>query len=95
MANMVRKQIYLEKGQDRLLKRLAEARGVSEAEVVRQAIEREALQRASLPADGEAEAVEALLAFARRRRKSRGNDQAYRWHREDAYAERGLPQKPA
>ena len=38
---MVRKQIYITKRQDALLKRLAKQRGVSEAEVIRQALERE------------------------------------------------------
>jgi hypothetical protein len=38
----IRKQIYLEKKHDQQLKRLAEARGVSEAEVIRQAIDRQA-----------------------------------------------------
>ena len=35
MAKMVRKQIYIQERQNILLKRLAEARGVSEAEVIR------------------------------------------------------------
>jgi hypothetical protein len=37
----VRKQIYIQKRQDALLKRLDQARGLSEAEIIRQAIERE------------------------------------------------------
>jgi hypothetical protein len=39
MEQMIRKQIYIRKQQDILLKRLAKARGVSEAEVIRQFIE--------------------------------------------------------
>ena len=42
MAQMLRKQIYIEKRQQALLKRLAKKRGVSEAEIIRQAIDREA-----------------------------------------------------
>ena len=41
MAEMVRKQIYIEERHERLLKRISKARGVSEAELIRQAIERE------------------------------------------------------
>ena len=36
---MVRKQIYLQRAQDRKLKRLAERRGCTEAEIVREAID--------------------------------------------------------
>ena len=36
---MVRKQIYLPRRQNQLLKRLAKQRGVSEAEVIRQALD--------------------------------------------------------
>jgi len=40
MTRMVRKQVYIEPRQETLLKQLAEAQGVSEAEVIRQAIDR-------------------------------------------------------
>ena len=40
-THMVRKQIYIHKRQNTLLKRLSQARGVSEAEIIRQAIDRE------------------------------------------------------
>ena len=42
VAQMIRKQIYLKQTQQLLLARLAKVRGVSEAEVIRQAIEHEA-----------------------------------------------------
>jgi len=41
MPQKVRKQIYIEPPQNAALKRLAQARGVTQAEVVRRAIERE------------------------------------------------------
>lgn len=41
MSEMVRKQIYIHERHQLLLERLAQARGVSQAEVIRQAIERE------------------------------------------------------
>jgi hypothetical protein len=39
MNKMVRKQVYLEQRQDELLKRLAEESGVTEAEIIRDAID--------------------------------------------------------
>ncbi len=43
MTRMLRKQIYIEKRQRALLKRLAKKCGVSEAEIIRQAIDHETL----------------------------------------------------
>ncbi|MFQ5857316.1 MAG: ribbon-helix-helix domain-containing protein [Anaerolineae bacterium] len=40
MATKVRKQVYIESYQDRLLKQLAAETGVSEAEIIRQALDR-------------------------------------------------------
>ena len=40
MTQMVRKQIYIPKRQQLLLKRKAKAVGISEAELIRQAIDR-------------------------------------------------------
>ena len=39
MGRMIRKQIYIEPRQEAFLKRLAEAQGVSEAELIRRAID--------------------------------------------------------
>jgi predicted DNA-binding protein len=39
MSQMVRKQIYIQKSQEERLKKVAETRGVSEAEIIRQALE--------------------------------------------------------
>ena len=41
MTQMVRKQIYIDKRQRAQLKRVAKARGTSEAELIRQAINRQ------------------------------------------------------
>jgi hypothetical protein len=53
MPTKIRKQIYLEKRQDKQLKRIAEARGVSEAQVIRELIDAQAAGAAAtaLPAD--------------------------------------------
>ena len=48
---MVRKQIYLPRQQNQLVKRLAKQRGVSEAEVIRQALKREAEMSAPVVRD--------------------------------------------
>lgn len=84
MAEMVRKQIYIHKRQQALLRRLAQARGVSEAEVVRQAIEREA---AGQPHGQtyDATAWEAILTFVAIRNQETREIAPYRWQREDAY----------
>lgn len=86
MAQMVRKQIYLYKQQDAMLKRVAEARGVSEAEVIRQALEQalsagieNATQTAKSPLDE-------FIELARSNKKRTGR--AYKWNRQDAYEER-------
>lgn len=86
-THMVRKQIYIPKRQDILLKRLSRARGVSEAEIIRQAIEREI--GSSLP-DAQAlqmrpidEFIQAALA-----NRSTWEDIPYRWNREELYADR-------
>ena len=42
MGRMVRKQIYIEAEQEALLKRLGEQTGLSEAEIVRRAIDQQA-----------------------------------------------------
>jgi hypothetical protein len=89
MPTKVRKQIYLEPRQNRQLKRLAEARGVSEAEVVRQLISAEVSGSAAsaLPPDPAAwekahHTMLKLLAqgpLPNRRRT---------WKRDDLYGER-------
>jgi hypothetical protein len=89
MPAKVRKQIYLDQRQNRHLKRLAEARGVSEAEVVRELIDSEALGTPMnrLPPDPAAwekahQTMLKLLAqgpLPNRRRN---------WTRDDLYAER-------
>jgi hypothetical protein len=55
---MTRKPIYISERQQVQLKRLATARGVSEAEVIRQAIEQELSLSASKPAVGDHSALE-------------------------------------
>ena len=87
MAEMVRKQIYIQERHERLLKRISKARGVSEAEVIRQAIERETVGEKPLLAPDQT-AWDEILCFAKSRKALRPNIRPYRWNRLDAYAER-------
>lgn len=86
MTRMVRKQIYLEAGQDALLKRLAAATGASEAEIIRQSVARFAAQMRPAERDRD--------AWERQQRRiersiARGPLSGVRtWRREDLYADR-------
>ena len=88
MAGMVRKQVYIEKRQDEALKRTARRRGVTEAELVREAL--------ALRSDDSGLAAvpdrEAWLSFERfvlrERRKGALPARGRSWTRGDLYAER-------
>ena len=88
MTHMVRKQIYISERQLALLRRLAAVRGVSEAEVVRQAIERETGQSSQDGADAATAAFQAFVDFARSRRALLPLGEPYQWNREEIYEER-------
>ena len=61
--HMIRKQIYLPRRHNLTLKRLAKQRGISEAEVIRQALEREAQSSVS-PIQGSKQALNNIIAYA-------------------------------
>ena len=88
MAEMVRKQIYIEERHERLLKRISKARGVSEAELIRQAIERETIGGKPVPLSPDQEAWDEILRFVEDRKSLRSRGRPYRWNRLDAYEER-------
>jgi hypothetical protein len=88
MSEMVRKQIYIQKRQEALLKRLSKTRGVSEAEIIRQAIEREAGGTAHRPPHPDPNAWKEILEFLEKRRALGLTELPYRWRREDAHEER-------
>lgn len=88
MAEMVRKQFYIHKRQHILLRRLSQARGVSEAEIIRQAIEREATGVSSQAAPPDRAAWEEIVDFVEARKATGADGKPYRWNREDAYEER-------
>jgi hypothetical protein len=90
--NMVRKQIYLPRKQDQILKRLARQRGISEAEVIRQALERD--EKAVIaPVRNGAAGWEDVLRFVRERQAAyTGKGKPVRWNRQDLYEEPGKGQ---
>jgi hypothetical protein len=86
---MIRKQVYLRADQDRRLKALARTLGVSEAELIRQSVDRSVLGAGLNRPDPAAWAAERRLVAARQaRRRLRGRRD---WTRDDLYSGRGLP----
>ncbi len=87
MAQMLRKQIYITHRQQEQLKRLAKARGVSQAEVVRQAIAHELLHAAAQSRFGDRSALEEFLRFGSSRRATEDTT-GRAWTRDELYDER-------
>jgi hypothetical protein len=89
MTQMIRKQIYIERRQQSLLKRLAKRRGVSEAEIIRTALDRElgAGDLGSVRPDPQAFA-QAQRHMLARRALVKTPAVPYHFRREDAYEER-------
>ena len=88
MGEMVRKQIYIQERQERMLKRISKVRGVSEAELIRQAIERETIGGKPYLLAPDQAAWEKILSFVENRKSPRRSGRAYKWNRLDAYEER-------
>jgi len=86
MGRMVRKQVYITKEQDKLLKRRAKALGVSEAEVVRQGIGLASTSAGSFPFDRKA--WEEEKRFIQKRMRMRVPQTGRSWTREELYDER-------
>jgi hypothetical protein len=87
MSQMIRKQIYIQKRQNTQLKRMAKSRGVSEAEIIREAIDQKISGGVTQVPKSDPEALEKLFLFARSRRRLAGGE-PYKWNRADAYEER-------
>ena len=83
MAEMIRKQVYIEPRQDRRLKMLAKDLGVTEAELIRQGIDRGLSPMPTSRPDPEAW-KEALRFIQARRRKGVPKGKR-RWTREELY----------
>jgi hypothetical protein len=83
MAEMIRKQVYIEGRQERLLKERAKKYRVTEAELIRRAIDR-GLERtaAGVP---DPEAWKRVEAFIARHRKQRLAQRKRGWTRDELY----------
>ena len=88
MAGMIRKQIYVRKQQQQLLKRLAKARGVSQAEIIRQALDEQLGARVQPTLVRDPSALEAVLRSALARRRHGTTGARYEWDREAPYLDR-------
>ncbi len=78
MAEMVRKQIYIEDRHERLLKRISKTRGVSEAELIRQAIDRETIGKNAFPFEPDQAAWDEILRSVEKRTSLRRGSMPYR-----------------
>lgn len=84
MGNMVRKQVYIEERQDRSLKELAKRTGRTEADLVREAIDRIILTGPE-PRANPAAWEEIKRFIEHRMRTVKVAPQKRSWTREDAY----------
>jgi hypothetical protein len=89
MSQMVRKQIYIQKSQEERLKKVAETRGVSEAEIIRQALEKELRSMSVYHPAYDQDAWKKVVAFWEEldQRGPVGPHPA-NWKRDDLYEER-------
>lgn len=88
---MVRKQLYIEEGQDRAIKRRAKTLGVSEAEVVRAALDAALAAEVTpvqTPSLDKEDPLELVLALAAEDVRQGHRLPAERYRREELYAER-------
>jgi len=89
MSDMVRKQIYISRRQQALVKRLAQLRGLSEAEIIRQAIDHEATRvKAQIPAASEQSWQEAVVFMRSLRQRVDKSTEPIQWDREELYEQR-------
>ncbi len=89
MAQMVRKQIYIAKRQQSLLKRRAKALGVSEAALIREAIDDNLRGRSGQSLSLDPGAWERALSLMRSLQAMGPLPNQHRtWKREDAYRDR-------
>lgn len=87
---MVRKQVYIAREHEELLKRQAKDLGIAESELIRRGIEQIGRGRGAAPRDWRA--WQAELNFIRRRAKVRAQGRGRQWTREELHdrRERGV-----
>lgn len=88
MMYMVRKQLYIEERHEKALKRRAKALGVSEADIVREALDALFAEDTARPLPGHREALKEFLARADEIAASRVGAEPVRFRREEEYAKR-------
>jgi hypothetical protein len=89
MTDMVRKQIYISRRQQAFLKRISRIRGLSEAEIIRQAIDREAGKILPQPGQSSEQAWQEELIFMHSlRERAERFPEPVQWDREALYEER-------
>lgn len=71
-----------------MLKRLSQALGLSEAEIIRRAIERALTGDVLQPAPRSSEALDQFIQVARKPRAENLGREPYRWNRQELYEER-------
>lgn len=86
MTQKVRKQLYIEARQEKMLKRLSKEQGVSEAELIRRGLDMVLIQGMGCVSDPQA--WEEELAFIRERAKIPALGAERTWTREELYDER-------
>lgn len=87
-TQMVRKQIYIQRRQEAMLKRLSQTLGVSEAEIIRRAIEHVLSGNAVQHAPRSTEALDQFIQAALSRRADDITRKPYHWDRQELYEER-------
>jgi hypothetical protein len=88
MSDMVRKQIYIHRRQEILLKRLARQRQTSEAEIIRSAIDREIESTPPLDFRYDPTAWNEIVKLVEGRKKLGITSKPYKWNRREIYNER-------
>ena len=88
MPQKIRKQVYIEPKQEVILKRLAHTRGVTEAEIIRKAIEREAGSISSSDNTFDPKAWDDLRVFILGLIDKGPVGGRRKWNREDIYEKR-------
>jgi hypothetical protein len=83
MTKMIRKQVYIEPRQEALLKRLVRETGATEAEIIRQAIDRQT--KTFLPSRRDLSAWQEERDFINRLIQRGPLPGGRRWRREDLY----------
>lgn len=83
MSTKIRKQIYIEPEQEEFLKQMARDTGLSEAELIRQAIDNQAQIRRDPQPD--VEAWNNILTFIQKRMEIGYIPTQWKWNREELY----------